>query len=125
MISRCLGYESLPSEPSNSQCCGLDWSWFWSYLKGGELSQDEKNALVDRMHEMKGADNVETFEIHAESVRQIAYVMFWIKILFAAIFTKIMVDPSTIVHSDLKNMFGYNNVRKYILLRTTECLRHA
>ncbi len=125
MVFCCPRYERIPSEPSNAHCLGLDWRWLWSYLKGGELSEAEKEALRARMHRMQGADGVETFEIHAESVRQIAYVMFWIKILLAAIFTKIMVDPSTIVHSDLKKMFGYNNVRQTASLGTTIYLLHT
>lgn len=109
MVFCCTQYERIPSETSNARCCGVDWTWFWAYLAGGDLSDAEKVALQGRMARMRGVDNVETFEIHAESVRQIAYVMFWIKILLAAVFTKVMVDPSIILHSDLEKTFGYNN----------------
>jgi hypothetical protein len=100
------------SVPANASCCkpeSID--WFWAYLKGGSLSDAEKVALRERMESMKGVENVETLEIHAESLRQIAYVLFWIKIMFAVIFTKSMVDPTILQYSDLKAMFGYNNVR--------------
>ena len=107
----CAQYERIPSNQRNSWCCRLGWSWFWTYLKGGELTDNEKVFLQDRMERMRGVENVETFEIHAESVRQIAYIMFWVTILFAAIFTKVMVDPSILQHTDLVKMFGYNNVR--------------
>jgi hypothetical protein len=85
--------------------------WIWNFLKGGTLSEGESVELQRRMNELGGTRNSETFLIHAESVRQIAYVLFWFKIVFAAIVTKLMISPSQIEHSDLKRMFGYNNVR--------------
>jgi hypothetical protein len=87
MVFCCTQYERIPPDAPNARCCGVDWTWFWAYLAGGDLSDAEKVALQGRMTRMRGVDNVETFEIHAESVRQIAYVMFWIKILLAAVFT--------------------------------------
>jgi hypothetical protein len=89
------------------------WEWFWNYLKGGELTDEQQANLRERMVRLGGVDNVETFHIHAESIRQIAYGLFWMTMIFAGIFTKLMIDPSTIIHSDLKKMFGYNNVSDF------------
>jgi hypothetical protein len=85
--------------------------WIWDFLKGGTLSSDERSHLQDRLRELGGPHNSDTFLIHAESVRQIAYALFWITIAFAAIFTKLMISPDQIENSDLTRMFGYNNVR--------------
>ena len=81
--------------------------WIWHFLKGGTLSDDETTQLQNRLG---GTHNSDTFLIHAESVRLIAYALFWLQIACAAIFTKLMISPSQIENSDLKKTFGYNNV---------------
>jgi hypothetical protein len=87
--------------------------WIWNFLKGGTLSHDERLQLQNRLTELGGPRNSETFLVHAESVRQIAYVIFWLMIAVSAIITKFMIPSSQIEHSDLKRIFGYNNVRSF------------
>lgn len=115
----CCRYDNIPAGEGDDAiniCCDnncrnwCSFEWFWNYLHGGTLSDDQRNKVRERMDSLGGVQNVETFLIHAESVRQIAYGLFWITMIMAFIFTKLMIDPSTIIHSDLKKMFGYNNV---------------
>lgn len=101
--------ESFRAPASCARCCGIDFTWFWKYIQGGDLSPKQKELLRERL-KSTAPHSVEYFCVHAESIRQIGYFAFWLQVGVAAIFTHLFVDKDLIVNSDLMDMFGYNNV---------------
>jgi len=80
------------------------------YLRGGRLTPEQKSALASRQPpEELIAPQV--LCIHPESIRQITYAAFWSMCILAVVLTKILIPPDVIEDSDLKRVFGYNNVR--------------
>lgn len=62
-----------PSSESAGNSTGCS-RWFWHFLEGGDLTHDQKESLKERLDDE--IVNVESFCIHAESVRIIAYTFF-------------------------------------------------
>ena len=84
-------------------------SCFQRYLLGGTLTPSQKSALAGRQPD-DGNPQQLTIRLHPESVRQIAYAAFWSMCVLAIVLSKTMVPPIVIEESDLKKVFGYNNV---------------
>jgi len=87
-------------------------NWFLKYLKGGSLRERHVLALQKRKPRPEKMPS-DVLEVHAESVRQIAYILFWMMVVFAHVFSFLFVPKDTIDHSVLKDMFGYNNICVY------------
>jgi len=77
------------------------------YLMGGALTTEQKAALASTQPEQ---NHPLVLRLHPESIRQIAYAMFWSMCLLAIVLSKTMVPPKVIEESDLIDVFGYNNV---------------
>ena len=78
------------------------------YLRGGILTDPQKADLASRQPE----ENQQlVVRLHPESIRQIAYGFFWSMCILAIVLSKTMIPPEVIEESDLKDVFGYNNVR--------------
>jgi hypothetical protein len=54
--------------------------------------------------------NVLLFHINPEYIRIVAYVNFWLMILFSVIVTKVFVDPELLIDNPLDQTFGYSNI---------------
>lgn len=84
------------------------------YLMGGTLTASQKAALASRQPNDDNTNTIEQQQIilrlHPESIRQLAYGAFWSMCLLAIFLTKTMIPPEVIENSDLKDVFGYNNV---------------
>ena len=98
-------------------CTDRFWTWFYDYLQGGHITEAQQTTLLERKPDTRF---VETINIHAESLRQIAYLCFWFMVICAKFFTWWLIcDFATeeecliIYDSDLKHMFGYNNTCVY------------
>ena len=68
-----------------------------------EEEEEEEEESVKR-------DDVLLFQINPEYFRIVAYVNFWLMVIFAMILTKIFVDPDKVKNSPLVETFGYNNI---------------
>lgn len=91
------------SEAENVGCLGL-------YLRGGRLTPEQKAAMAGRKQQEEEAPRMVQLRLHPESIRQIAYAAFWSMCAFAILLTKTLIPPDVIEDSDLKAVFGYNNV---------------
>lgn len=99
-------------------CVDRFWRWFYDYLQGGYIDEDHQAQLLTRKPP-NGASPKE-INVHAESVRQIAYLAFWFMVICAKFFTWALIcnfqreeECPVIYNSDLKDMFGYNNICVY------------
>lgn len=97
--------------------------FFRLYLMGGRLTTEQKTALAGRQQQLEqrlkappsggaasSSSSAVVFRIHPESIRQLAYLAFWSMCVLAIVLTKILIPPYVIEDSDLKAVFGYNNV---------------
>lgn len=78
------------------------------YLLGGQLTTEQKITLAG--HQPEEPQQPIIVRLHSESIRQIAYGFFWSMCLLAIILSKTMIPTEVIEDSDLKDVFGYNNV---------------
>lgn len=77
------------------------------YLMGGSLTAEQKVVMASSQPEHQ---QPLVLRLHSESIRQIAYAFFWSMCILAIVLSKTMIPPQVIEESDLKNVFGYNNV---------------
>jgi len=82
------------------------------YLQGGALTPSQKAALASRQPEDLAAEQY-VLRLHPESIRQIAYAAFWSMCVLAILLSTTMIPPKVIEESDLKDVFGYNNICVY------------
>lgn len=84
--------------------------WLLLYLKGGPISEEHVRLLQGRKPQRMPKD---VFEIHPESLRQLAYIGFWIMAALAHVFSAVFVPEGMIEHSHLLDVFGFNNICVY------------
>jgi len=89
------------------------------YLRGGRLKPEQKAALASRKQQEEETPGAVQLRLHPESIRQIAYAFFWSMCILAMLLTKTLIPPDVIEDSDLKAVFGYNNVSYYFVAVTS------
>lgn len=104
--------------PSNQQQQQQSIGCWELYLRGGRLTPDQKAALASRkqLQDEGAAPATVEFRLHPESIRQLAYAAFWSMCLLAVLLTKMLIPSEVIEDSDLKAVFGYNNVSSIVVL---------
>ena len=80
---------------------------FFKFLEGGTIGPRFEQHMKARKPSIMPQD---TLNIHAESLRFIAFVSFWFMCVAAVILTTILIKPETIEDSMLMYVFGYNSI---------------
>jgi hypothetical protein len=100
-------YSVVPTGTTASDDDEEPCSCIQKYLLGGSLTDEQKVALASSRPEHQ---QPLVLRLHSESIRQIAYAFFWSMCILAIVLSKTMIPPQVIEESDLKDVFGYNNV---------------
>jgi hypothetical protein len=78
------------------------------------MTAEQRSSMASRQpSQEEQLQQQQVIRIHPESIRQVAYASFWSMCLLAIILSKTMIPPQVIEESDLKDVFGYNNICVY------------
>ncbi len=73
--------------------------------------EDDEHIVIEALEPSQVIkQEVLLFRINPEYIRILAYINFWIMILFSIIITKVFVDPELLINNPLDQTFGYSNI---------------